>query len=242
LCTRKTFDLTQGFCARTKQDETGEQYMAATAKKRPGRPRTRTTEQPGEYVGFRCPRKLKGLLEDAAAASGRSLSTEVQVRLENSVRDQRLFDEALDIEYGDGTAGIVALLREIIKLVASTATRGATWMSHPVTFDQVIQAINLALDTLRPPGDPDHLSFNDMLWSEGIDPVMWKKAGQIRAAVLLDAVVDPPAANTGLGPRAKPLAEKLGLGLVDRIRAADPDKIRRGLIEEMQRAVEEANR
>jgi len=216
--------------------------MAATAKKRPGRPRTRTTEQPGEYVGFRCPRKLKGLLEDAAAASGRSLSTEVQVRLENSVRDQRLFDEALDIEYGDGTAGIVALLREIIKLVASTATRGATWMSHPVTFDQVIQAINLALDTLRPPGDPDHLSFNDMLWSEGIDPVMWKKAGQIRAAVLLDAVVDPPAANTGLGPRAKPLAEKLGPELVDRIRAKDPDKISRGLMEQMQRAVQEANR
>jgi hypothetical protein len=221
--------------------------MAATAKKRPGRPRTRTTEQPGDYVGFRCPRKLKGLLEDAAAASGRSISTEAQFRIENSFRDQRLFDEALDIEYGEGTAGIPALLKEVIKSIASdcvpsAGTPGATWMSHPVTFDQVIQAINLALDMLRPPGDPNHLSLSDMLSSDGLDPAMWKKAGQIRAARLLDAVVDPPAAKAGLGPRAKPLADKLGPELVDRIRAKDPDKIRRGLIEEMQHAVEEANR
>ena len=213
-----------------------------TERRRPGRPRTRTEEGPGDYVGFRAPRELKERLDAAAAASGRSLSTEAQLRLENSFRDQRLFDEALDIEYGDGTAGIVALLREIIKLVASTATRGATWMSHPVTFDQVIQAINLALDMLRPPGDPNHLSLSDMLSSDGLDPAMWKKAGQIRAARLLDAVVDPPAAKAGLGPRAKPLADKLGPELVDRIRAKDPDKIRRGLIEEMQHAVEEANR
>jgi hypothetical protein len=55
-------------------------------------------------------------------------------------------------------------------------------------------------------------------------------------------VTDPDHAFAGLGPRAKPLAEKLGPELVDRIRAKDPDKIRLGLFEQIRRGHEEANR
>jgi hypothetical protein len=223
------------------------EQSSMTDKRRVGRPRTRSQDGPGDAVGFRAPRYLKRQLEDAAAASGRSISTEAQFRLENSFREQQLFDEALDTDYGEGTAGIVALLKEVIRSIASTClpsagTPGATWTAHPTTFDQAVKGINLALETLRPPGDPDHLSLGDMLSSEGLAPGTWTRAGEVRAAQMLHAVTDPDHAFAGLGPRAKPLAKKLGLGLVDRIRAADPDKIRRGLIEEMQRAVEEANR
>jgi hypothetical protein len=59
---------------------------------------------------------------------------------------------------------------------------------------------------------------------------------------MLHAVTDPDHAFAGLGPRAKPLAEKLGPQLVDRIRAKDPDAIRLGLIEKNRRDIEDANR
>jgi hypothetical protein len=186
-------------------------------------------------------------LEDAAAANQRSLSEECEARLEHSLRDQRIFDEAIDTECGRGTAGILALIREIIKRVANdclpfAGTPGGTWMAHPVTFDQAVKAINLALETLRPPGDPNRITAGDLIWSEGLDPGSWTRAGEIRAALMLHAVTDPDHAYAGLGPRAKPLAEKLGPELVDRIRAKDPDAIRLGLIEKNRRDIEDANR
>jgi hypothetical protein len=186
-------------------------------------------------------------LEDAAAANQRSLSEECEARLEHSLRDQRIFDEAIDTECGRGTAGILALIREIIKRVANdclpfASTPGGTWMAHPVTFDQAVKAINLALETLRPPGDPNRITAGDLIWSEGLDPGSWTRAGEIRAALMLHAVTDPDHAYAGLGPRGKPLAQKLGSELVERIRARDPDKIRVGLIEKNRRDIEDANR
>lgn len=59
-------------------------------KRRVGRPRTRLGEGPGDYVGFRAPPELKARLAAAAAATGRSLSTETQFRLEQSFRDDQL--------------------------------------------------------------------------------------------------------------------------------------------------------
>lgn len=62
-------------------------------KRRVGRPRTRTDDEPGEYVGFRAPRALKEQLASAAKESGRSLSTEAQVRLEMSFRDEYIISQ-----------------------------------------------------------------------------------------------------------------------------------------------------
>lgn len=47
------------------------------------------------YIGFRAPIDLKSKLEAAARASGRSLSSEVQFRLECSLRSQAVLTEAL---------------------------------------------------------------------------------------------------------------------------------------------------
>lgn len=52
-----------------------------------GRPLTSSKSKAGEYIGFRSPKDLKEKLEQAAQASGRSLSTEVQFRLERSFLD-----------------------------------------------------------------------------------------------------------------------------------------------------------
>jgi hypothetical protein len=219
----------------------------SNALKRPrGRPPKPAEERKRGNLTMRLRDATRIALEESAAANQRSLSEECEARLEYSLRDQRLFDEAIDTECGQGTAGILALLREVIKRVASdclpfAGTPGATWMMHPVTYDQAVKAINLALETLRPPGDPNRVTAGDLIWSEGLDPGSWTRAGEIRAALMLHAVTDPDHAFAGFGPRAKPLAEKLGPELVDRIRTKDPDKIRRGLIEEIQRGLEEAD-
>ena len=78
-------------------------------KRRPGRPRSRPDEEPGQFVGFRAPRELKNRLEATAAQNGRSISTEAQFRLEQSFRNEDV-DRAMDMAYGPQTAGLVEAL------------------------------------------------------------------------------------------------------------------------------------
>jgi hypothetical protein len=98
-------------------------------RRRPGRPRVRDKPGlPAQYVGFRASHELKEQLEKAAAASGRSLSTEAQFRLEASFRD----DEALF-----STAHRQLALRLFgIYLVEGVAgvMRRLTGLPDPVTF------------------------------------------------------------------------------------------------------------
>lgn len=52
----------------------------------------------GAYVGARLPDDLKAAIEAAARANGRSLSAEVQIRLEQSVRDDRVMQDLTEIK------------------------------------------------------------------------------------------------------------------------------------------------
>src|SRR5215208_346894 len=91
-------------------------------KRRMGRPRTRVDDAPGDYVGFRAPRELKERLEVAAARSGRSLSTEAQIRLEKSFDQQDILSQALELAYGSRLAGLFLLLLDQISTVGSLAS------------------------------------------------------------------------------------------------------------------------
>jgi hypothetical protein len=198
-----------------------------TEKRRVGRPRTRTDEAPGDYVGFRAPRNLKDKLEAAAARAGRSLSTEVQFRLENSFRNERLLDEALDIAHGRQTAAFLQVLAETVRhasdhaawitaLAGHEETRPADWLLKPYLFEIVARHLTRAIEALRPPGDVSAplLDLNGQDLS-GI----FHQAG---AARVLDALIDAPnAVRQELSVWAKPIAEKLGPELVERIRAKE---------------------
>src|SRR5205809_7891267 len=73
-----------------------------------GRPRTRPDmDSPGDYVGFRTPRKLKQQLSEAAARSGRSLSAETEFRLEHSFDRQDLLGEVLELRFGVPLGGLL---------------------------------------------------------------------------------------------------------------------------------------
>lgn len=77
------------------------------------------------YIGFRAPLTLKQKLDVAAAENGRSLSTEVQFRLERSLDRQQLIAEVLDLVLGTTqplrSIQTDALLRKIMDARAGTA-------------------------------------------------------------------------------------------------------------------------
>jgi TraY domain len=207
-----------------------EAYQMAEATPRVGRPRTRA-EGPGDYVGFRSPRELKERLEAAAARSGRSLSTEAQIRLEKSFEKQDLLGGALELAYGPRLAGILMLLAEMTCQVGRMAgfTSGESgeamdnWLDDAFAYDQAVTAASTILDAFRPPGDRHLLQKNGKDAREEI-PIVAMPAS--RAADVLVALRDPQ----GLEQRIK---ESSSAPLVSRIWASmklDPEleeKLRR---------------
>ena len=70
--------------------------MITPAIRRVGRPRTRPeSEGAGDYIGLRVPKLLKEQIAQAARESGRSLSTEVRFRLEQSFDRQWILSEVV---------------------------------------------------------------------------------------------------------------------------------------------------
>src|SRR5437016_8009288 len=97
-------------------------------KRRPGRPRSRPDEGPGQFVGFRASRELKNRLEAAAAENGRSLSTEAQFRLEQSFRNADYFDQATDLAYGPRLAALLAVIGRAMNEIGRHAPFPTNWM------------------------------------------------------------------------------------------------------------------
>jgi hypothetical protein len=144
------------------------------AQRRAGRP-ARVAET-GERVslGLRVTPKLKNLLDAAARDNGRSQSAEGASRLEASFRTEGFLSEALALRYGQPLAGILIYLGE----VARQTTRGLQgvdlvesgewpdleqpdfWLQDPALFGQVEKAIALALDRIRPAGEPQPLTLD----------------------------------------------------------------------------------
>jgi hypothetical protein len=76
---------------------------------------------------FRLTPALSESLDAAAVANGRSVTQEIEIRLEHSERDQRILDSALDMAYGRQTAEILRLLGTSIRDAARIADYEAQW-------------------------------------------------------------------------------------------------------------------
>jgi hypothetical protein len=112
-------------------------------------------------VGFRAPRELKQRLEAAAVRSGRSLSTEAQIRLERSFEKQDLLGNALELAYGSRFGGVLLLAAEMAAEVGRLAgyisgeSHAAilNWIDDPFAYDQAVITADLILNAFRPHGD-----------------------------------------------------------------------------------------
>lgn len=136
--------------------------MSASPK---GRPRKRQPK-PGERVplGLRVTPEVKRLLDATALRSGRSQSQEAELRIEYSLRDDRSLFDLLDHIYGAETAALLTSFGEVIKAIGLPAPQlalarskeeqpNATWLNDPFLFDEIVKALNIFLEALRPAGD-----------------------------------------------------------------------------------------
>ena len=160
-----------------------------------------------------------------AADNGRSITQEAELRLQQSFRDDRSLDQALDFKFGGDMMAALLLIEGAFRQAEVECAwakdlagqpGGANWATDPYVFDQTLRAMGRALETLRPPGDsagPQKDEAGDDLSS------LSASAGVRAASTMLDAIIDPP--NSRFGRWAAPIAERLGPELVERIRAAE---------------------
>ncbi len=174
---------------------------------------------------MRTTKAIRDKLEKAAAASGRSLAQEVELRLERSFLEQELMIGGLELAYGRQLAGVLLLLGDGIQLslqVSGDLTRlrpppgsGFTsefsfprnWMDMPFVFDQVVRCVNTILEALRPPGQvKPPLSI-----ALGVSHQDVKRTGEVLASQVADMLLSDYSSSTPeLYERAQTLHRLLG--------------------------------
>src|ERR1039458_9169921 len=132
------------------------------AHKRPrGRPAQPEGVRRRRNLTLRIRAETKAALERDAAANGRSLSEEAEMRLDHSFRAEGMLDQVLDLALGRQVAGLTLLLARVMRDTGTLAgfmtkyTLGSAsgWLADPDALDLIFRAIAAALDALRPARD-----------------------------------------------------------------------------------------
>ena len=99
-----------------------------------------------------------------AERHGRSLTQEAEYRLEQSFGDDDVLIKALSRAYGPELTGILLLLAATLRNVGPMAgfnlggPRGYhDWFNLDLAYNQVANAVNVAVEAIRPNGDLDRL-------------------------------------------------------------------------------------
>ena len=126
-----------------------------------GRPPMPAGERRSKNRTFRVRGKLDSNLQIAAQRSGRSVSEEIEFRLEQSFIEERSSIDTLGFAYGSRTAGLVLTIAEAIKTSepmgpgTESGVRLADlphWLDHPLGFLQARTAVLHVLSAAAPPG------------------------------------------------------------------------------------------
>jgi hypothetical protein len=112
-------------------------------------------------MSFRVTPELKERMDRAASASGRSVAQEIELRLENSFRDQEdVIRAALVLAYGPQLAALSQLIAHAARSTITVseflfADRTQTdWMDNGYIFEQVAAGMAEILASLKPSGSP----------------------------------------------------------------------------------------
>ena len=133
-----------------------------------GRPPLSTEEKRLPSMGFRPSHHVRRELEESAKQSGRSLSAEIETRLEQSFFSERQQEEALRGIFGTPEQYTVW------RVAASAATAvsrlsGKSWLSDYRTFREALKAILLTLMAFEPkPRGPKQAKFSGLASAQAI--------------------------------------------------------------------------
>src|SRR5215471_9661741 len=173
-------------------------------------------------LGLKVLGTVKNQLDQAARENGRTQSSEAEVRLENSFRDESLIDAAAILAHGERGAGFLRLCGEIVRVASEHATylkalagkdeiSPEEWMDDPVAFEVVERSLRRMLKALRPGQRPKTLPAADGagdLLSESGNAAIGRPNRMLVATARPDAEFDA---------RARPIAKLLGAEVVARI-------------------------
>jgi hypothetical protein len=109
-------------------------------------------------VTLRMREEVRTALQREADARGRSLSEEIENRLEASLSQRQSAIEALDLVYGQRLNDLLLTMGRVIKKVVEyrpfyRPSSDADWLDSPWKFDELVKAANVLLERLRPPGE-----------------------------------------------------------------------------------------
>lgn len=104
---------------------------------------------------------LKARLDAAAKDAGRSLSEEIEHRLETSITAEQHLDQALELWLGPTLCGLVLIVAKAMRDTgmyvgfASTGTLegSANWPRDPAAYDEAVKAAIAVLEHYRPEGE-----------------------------------------------------------------------------------------
>jgi hypothetical protein len=115
-------------------------------------------------MSFRVTPEFKALLDRCAEQSGRSLSQEIELRLEQSIRSSRVLDEALELAYGRQNAAFIVALAEIMTHASrlETALGKADWLADADEFKAVFKIIYTLFARAYPGKEPLSVDFTEV--------------------------------------------------------------------------------
>jgi HicB family len=136
---------------------------------RRGRPPAPPGQRKSKNFTFRSRGDLHARLAAAAAQSNRSISEEIEWRIERSFLDQDRAIEALDLTYGRELAGLLLVLGAVMKevgeqaayLAEHTLQAARNWMAHPFAFAKAKEAANAVLEAFKPPDEGIHRVYDE---------------------------------------------------------------------------------
>jgi hypothetical protein len=123
-------------------------------KPRKGRPAIPAGDRKSRNFTFRSRGDMHAKLTDAAALAGRSVSAEIEWRLEQSFSEDRRLEEVFGTREIYGISTILAALM-YDALGAKAARAGTPLLQSPKAFEQAARTIAKTLESLRPLGEID---------------------------------------------------------------------------------------
>jgi hypothetical protein len=189
----------------------------------------------------------RAAIEKAAINSGHSLSQEIEHRLRRSFdEDQNLF-EKLGGRENYAVLRLIASLMSVMLhpsdiITLSPAEPRKSWLHDPYLFDQLVRAIAVVLEELKPEGERDAPPVVPGGGGDVFD-IIAPLQGRIRAAQLLSAVKNAPPKELPLNTKdpAPFLRDDLGQA-ADRIGNQKGRRFVRGTAEDFRRAADEMRR
>ena len=144
-----------------------------------GRLPRRAGERLSKNRTFRVRGELDSTLQTAALRSGRSVSEEIEFRLEQSFIEERSSIDALGFAYGSQLAGLILLIAEAIHRASPwlRAVKSEQVLDSPEEFRKAGDAVERVLRAVAPPGAP-------------VAPSTEYGSGHRSAAVILDEIAE----------------------------------------------------